>query len=100
MMNTKTGCILQIVGGTFLLLGPLWGLLLTVVGMIWAFARHGGGGPVPTETLASEVALAFYATVIGIVLFPIGVALLIRGILMLLKLNREKAGTDLTANGR
>ncbi len=99
-MNTKTGSILQIVGGAFLMLGPLWGLLLTVFGMVWAFARCGGGGPVPTETLASEVALSFYATVIGIVLFPIGVALLIRGILMLLKLNREKAGMDLTANLR
>ena len=56
-----------IVFGSILALGPLWGHIGTVIGMIRAFGQLGAGSPEVGE-LAQDISLALYTTAAGIVM--------------------------------
>jgi hypothetical protein len=81
-MNTK-GKTLALTGA-WLQLGPLFGLLGTVIGMISAFQKMGSNGMGQPEALAKDIEFALVTTAIGA---PFG---LIGLILMLIALFKSK----------
>ena len=84
--------------GILMFLGPVWGLLGTVVGMIRAFGELGQSGAADAETLASSIDLSLWTTVIGLAIFPVGLILLIVGIIWLFKVNRRDQEPSNKAN--
>ena len=87
--RTQRGPISLIVVGSLLALGPLWGLLGTVIGMIRAFdtiAKADAGTP---ERLASTISTSLWSTLAGLLVSPIGVALLAVGIVWLVRLRSQ-----------
>ena len=94
-MKSRKGPISLIVMGSLLALGPMWGVLGTVIGMIRAFdtiQQTGAGTP---ERLASDIGVSLYSTAAGMIMFPVGLALLVVGIVWLVRINRhEKASTN------
>lgn len=75
-MKRKTKLILWLVAGIILALGPIWGVIGTVVGMILAFGNLGQPQP-QAEALASNISLALYATAAGWIACPIGIVITI-----------------------
>ena len=75
-MNKRTLSITGIVLGVVLTLSPLWGLLLTVLGMSHAFAILGKAGVSDPRHVALAVGDSLMATTIGIVLCPVGLLVL------------------------
>lgn len=63
--------------GTILALGPLWGVVGTVFGMVMAFDTMGLSGGSDPGALAAGISHALRTTALGFVAFPIGVALVI-----------------------
>ncbi len=84
-MSSKKTPIALIVFGSLLALGPLWGTVITVIGMIHAFVALDATGPARQEALAANVSLALWATMAGMIASPIGVALLAGGIVWLVR---------------
>ena len=80
---------LLVIAGLFIL-GPLWGLLGTVIGMIQAFGELQSGGDPNTEALAEHIDFSLRTTAIGIAMEPIGVILLVVAIIWLVKVNRRR----------
>jgi biopolymer transport protein ExbB len=74
-----------------LVAGPLVGLLGTVIGMIRTFETVAGqAGSAKAQQLASGIQLSLWPTVVGLALEPIGLAVLITGIVWLLRMNRRE----------
>jgi flagellar motor component MotA len=88
-MKSRKRPISLIVIGSLLVLGPLWGVMGTVVGMIRAFGDLAQSVPASPEQLASDISASLWSTVAGFVMVPIGLALLIGGILWLVKINKQ-----------
>lgn len=88
-MKSKKGPISLIVVGALLTLGPLWGLLGTVFGMIRAFGTIAQTGPATPEHLASDISVSLWSTVAGLAIAPIGLAALIGGIVWLVRMKRR-----------
>ena len=63
--------------GVFLVLGPLWGMLGTVVGMIRAFSALSRSQAPQPEQLATDISTALYATMAGWIVFPIGIVTIV-----------------------
>ncbi|MFA7159456.1 MAG: MotA/TolQ/ExbB proton channel family protein [Kiritimatiellia bacterium] len=94
-MKSKKGPISLIVVGSLLALGPLWGVLGTVIGMLRAFGTLNNSGPATSERLASDISVSLWSTMAGLLMSPIGVAVLIGGIVWLIRMNRrEKAANQ------
>jgi biopolymer transport protein ExbB/TolQ len=89
-MKSRSGPILLIVLGTPLALGPLWGIIGTVVGMIRAFGTLQEGGPAQSEQLAADVSFAMQATKMGFIISPLGYVLLIVGIVWIIRINKRR----------
>ena len=66
--------VLRIVA-TLLTLSPVIGLLVTLCGMMVAFQTLAGPGVHTTAAVAGPVSAAITATLLGLLLFPIGVCL-------------------------
>lgn len=88
-MKKKTNCTILLVVGIILGLGPLWGLLGTVVGMMMAFNRMGEAGMGNPEALAGDIAISLYTTAIGIIMCPFGAACIIMSVVFKKRLEKE-----------
>lgn len=93
-MRSKKGPISLIVIGSLLTLGPLWGVMGTVIGMIRAFGTLNKTGPATPEHLASDISLSLWSTAAGILVSPIGLALLIGGIIWLVRVKRKQQASN------
>lgn len=88
--NSYKNPIALLVAGTLFLLGPLWGMLGTVIGMVRAFATlDGNNGTETSEALASDVGFALWTTVIGFAVTPIGLILVAIGIFWIVSINKH-----------
>jgi biopolymer transport protein ExbB/TolQ len=87
-MKRKSKLVTWLVGGVILALGPLWGWLGTVVGMVMAFGRLAQGEP-EVEALARDISFALYTTVAGLVACPIGIAVIIVTVIKLTKTKED-----------
>ena len=64
--------------GILLTLGPIWGIIGTVIGMMGAFKNiNETGGMIKAEALSGNIEFALYTTLIGFIMCPIGVVLLV-----------------------
>lgn len=64
--------------GQILLAGPIFGMLGTAIGMIRAFGQLSVGVEQPdTETLAREMSIALYTTLIGVLVSIIGMVIVL-----------------------
>ncbi len=77
--------ILGIVVGGVLTLGPLWGLLATVVGMQHAFSSLAAEGIQDPKALSGAVGETLVSTSLGFLVCPLGIALLVTCIVLLVK---------------
>ena len=68
--------ITMLVVGIILALGPIWGLLGTVLGMINAFG-HLAESEAEVSALSNDISLALYTTVAGYIVLPIGIVLIV-----------------------
>jgi len=82
-MKRNTKLIIWLVVGIILALGPIWGLLGTVVGMILAFGHLQLGTNGEPEILANDIGLALYTTVAGLIACPIGIIIVVVSAIML-----------------
>jgi biopolymer transport protein ExbB/TolQ len=67
--------ITGIVIGVILMLGPLWGLLATVIGMMGAFKILGSDGVNDPNALSHHIGMQLMGTTLGLVACPIGIVL-------------------------
>ena len=81
--------VAMLVAGGILALGPVWGLLGSSIGMVLAFDNLSSAGPQKDAALANNISLALLSTIGGMVACPVGVVLLVIGLVMLVK--RSKA---------
>lgn len=94
-MKDRRGPIALIVLGSLLVLGPLWGLLGTIVGMIRSFETVAQqAGAAKAEQLASGISLSLWSTAAGLAIEPIGLAVLIAGIVWLVRMNRNERAAN------
>jgi hypothetical protein len=85
---------LMVVGG-LLATGPLWGMILTVVGMLAAFhtlATKPAGSEVQRQ-VAVQVSMGTWMTFIGLALLPIAVTMLVIGIVWMTRSRRRQETT-------
>lgn len=87
-MKGRTKLIVWLVAGIILALGPIWGMIGTVLGMILAFGNLGQPQP-QAEALAGNISLALYATAAGWIACPIGIVIII---VSAIKLGRAARG--------
>jgi len=87
--KSKKGPITLIVIGSLLASGPVWGLLGTVVGMILAFRVLGQSSGATPGQLAAKISGSLSATVIGLSVSPLGVAMLAGGIIWLIRIEKS-----------
>ena len=95
-MKSRIGPISLIVIGSLLTLGPLCGVIGTVVGMMRAFGTLGGPKPPTPEHLASDISISLWSTAAGMILSPIGLVLIVVGIVWLLRVNRARQDAEAT----
>src|SRR5258708_27277219 len=72
----KSLLIAGIVVGSLLALGPLWGMLGTILGMNHAFDTLAGNGIRDPRALSAAIGQTLMATALGLVACPVGVRLL------------------------
>ena len=82
--------IAMLIVGVLLVLGPVWGLVGTVLGMTQAFGRLAQGAPQP-EDLASDISLSLYSTAAGYIVWPIGVVLVVVAAIKISKCKKQQA---------
>jgi biopolymer transport protein ExbB/TolQ len=80
-MKRETKLIVWLVFGIILALGPIWGMIGTVVGMILAFGNLGQPQP-QAEALAGNISLALYVTAAGWIACPIGIVIIVSAIIL------------------
>jgi biopolymer transport protein ExbB/TolQ len=68
--------ITGIVVGVLLMLGPVWGMLATVIGMMGAFKTLAGNGISDPNALSHQIGMQLMGTTLGLVACPIGIAML------------------------
>jgi hypothetical protein len=86
-MKRKNKLIAWLAGGIILALGPVWGMLGTVVGMVLAFG-HFGQAELQAEVVANDISLALYTTAAGFIVCPFGIAIIIIAAIRLSKAKR------------
>ncbi|MBI2438021.1 MAG: MotA/TolQ/ExbB proton channel family protein [Lentisphaerae bacterium] len=91
-MKRKTKLIIWLVVGIILALGPIWGMIGTVLGMLFALGHLSQPQP-QAEVLASNISLALYATAAGWIASPIGIVTII---ISAIKLGRSKKETRIS----
>lgn len=93
-MRSKKGPVSLIVIGSLLALGPLWGMMGTVIAMVRAFGTLSKTGPATADHLAMDISASFWSTAAGIIVSPIGLAVLIGGIIWLVRINRQQKASN------
>ncbi|MEP6671579.1 MAG: MotA/TolQ/ExbB proton channel family protein [Chthoniobacter sp.] len=83
MKRKRPLLITGILVGALLALGPLWGMLGTVLGMTRAFTVLNGNGISDPNALSGAIGTTLFATACGLLACPVGIALLILCIVML-----------------
>ena len=91
-MKRKNKLIAWLAGGIILALGPVWGMLGTVVGMVLAFG-HLGQAEQQAEVLANDISLALYTTAAGFIVCPFGIAIIIVSAIKLSKAKKTAEGS-------
>jgi len=82
--------IALLIAGILLALGPVWGFLGTVIGMIGAFGDLAEKtGEAKAEALASNIEFALYTTVAGCVMCPIGIVIIVLAIIWIVQINKK-----------
>jgi biopolymer transport protein ExbB/TolQ len=76
MIERKTKLIIGLVMGILLALGPVWGVIGTVVGMVRAFVTLGQSDP-QAGALAGDIGRTLYLTAAGWIACPIGIVLIV-----------------------
>jgi len=80
-----------IVFGALLTLAPFWGLLGTVIGMVKSFETAGTAESMGDPSiLADGISASLVPTVVGVVLCPLGIALLVVSIIAAVRLSKRK----------
>lgn len=79
-MGRRTGPTVLLIVGIFLCLGPLWGLLVTTIGMLRTFNEVAGSKSVPPEAVAANIHFAVWATAAGLLALPFGIGTVIAGV--------------------
>jgi biopolymer transport protein ExbB len=90
-MKRKNKLVIWLIGGIILALGPIWGMLGTVVGMVSAFGHLAESEP-QTEVLANDISLALYTTAAGLIVCPIGIVIIIVSAIKLSKAKKQADG--------
>ena len=88
-MKPKTKLIIWLVVGIILALGPVWGMVGTIAGMVMAFSHVQQGGMAEPELLANDMGLAMLTTLAGWIVCPIGVVIIIISAIRLGKLRGQ-----------
>jgi biopolymer transport protein ExbB len=88
-MKTKTKFKTLLTVGIILALGPIWGLLGTVAGIVMAFGHAGESGMGKPELLAGDIGVALYTTAAGLIICPIGIACIIISCIFLNRIKKE-----------
>lgn len=91
-MNQRTKLTIWLIVGILLALGPIWGTVGTVIGMLTAFGQLQPEAPVEAEALAKSISLALYTTVAGWVACPIGIVTIIVSAVKLGKCQSQEEG--------
>ncbi|HSI10999.1 MAG TPA: MotA/TolQ/ExbB proton channel family protein [Chthoniobacter sp.] len=81
--------ITGIVVGAFLTLGPLWGMLANVIGMMGAFKVLGSDGISDPNALSHQIGITLMGTTLGLVACPIGIVLLVACIVGLVNSKKQ-----------
>lgn len=97
-MKRKTKLIIWLVAGIILALGPIWGMIGTIVGMVLAFGNLAQSQPQP-EVLAGNISLALYTTAAGWIACPIGIVIIIVSAIKLGKTTKENGIPNNTSEG-
>ncbi|HSI65159.1 MAG TPA: MotA/TolQ/ExbB proton channel family protein [Candidatus Saccharimonadia bacterium] len=84
-------CHAGMVLGVLLCFSPFIGLIGTVVGMNQAFESLGTGGVGNPADVSSAISLQLRSATIGLLLAPVGLALLVVSILLRVKLRKASA---------
>ena len=87
-MKRKSKLITWLVAGIVLALGPIWGMIGTVIGMLLAFSNL-GQPELQAEALASNISFALYTTAAGWIACPIGIVIIIVSAIKLGRIKRE-----------
>ena len=98
---SRRGPIAVLIAGAVLCLAPFVGLIGTVLGMIGAFQRQAQSEGTVSTSLSSDINAAIWRTGIGCLVVPLGIALVIVGIVWLVraaKRNKE-ANTEPAGQG-
>jgi len=82
-IGRKTGPIVLLITGIMLCTGPLWGFLVSLVGMLRTFNETAGSRTVPPEAVAAWVGLAMWVTAAGLIATFFGVGAVIAAIVWL-----------------
>ena len=90
-MKRKNKLITWLAGGIILALGPVWGMLGTVVGMVLSFGHFGQAG-LQAEVVANDISLALYSTAAGFLVCPFGIAIIIVSAIKLSKAKKTVEG--------
>lgn len=93
-MKTKTKFKALLGLGILLALGPFWGLLGTMVGMVRAFGRMDESGMGKPELLAGDIGVALHSTAIGLIMCPFGIACIVIACIFLNRIKKETHNPD------
>ncbi len=88
-MPSRSGPVSLLVVAIILTLGPVWGLLGTAVEMILLFGKLQSGNP-SVEAPVTHMDTYLGMTALGMVMSPIGIALLVVAIIWIVKVNQKR----------
>ncbi|MBN1674541.1 MAG: MotA/TolQ/ExbB proton channel family protein [Kiritimatiellae bacterium] len=86
----QTVPIILLIVGAVLCLGPVWGLLGTVLGMTRAFNTLSESTAGSREALAGDIGVALWTSAIGWVALPFGLALVVGSIVWLVRIDNPR----------
>ncbi len=90
MMKSKKPYVVMLVIGILLALGPVWGLVGTVLAITRAFSNLAELGSASNDVLVEDISLALYTTAAGYIMFPIGIVLIVIAAIKLSKLKKQE----------
>ncbi len=76
MKKVQRNYVIMLVIGVLLALGPLWGVIGSVIGMTRAFTTMGQSSSTEVGILANDISFALYCTMAGYLMCPIGLILI------------------------
>jgi hypothetical protein len=90
-MKSLGGPIALITCGVLVSLGPVLGIMGTIVGMIHAFGSIAQSSSSTPEALASDISTSLWSTVVGFIVTPLGLGMVIGGILWLVRVSKQNS---------